>query len=1155
MRKVRAFWPVLLLFLALPAYTQISSSTGAIQGTVTDPQGAVVIGAKVVVINSATGVRAEGATLSDGTYVFSLLPPSTYKVEIEALGFSRAVLAAINVEVTKVAVANAKLELGQVATEVVVTGAAQIVDTRTATTGDVISGELIRSLPMPTRNFLGLLSLQPGVAASFLSPVALGRGTPELFVAGQRGTVNNFVLNGVDANTFLNNNFANVPLPNPDAIQEFRVSTSLYDASQGRGSGGNINVIQRSGSDKFHGSGFEFFRSDVLNANDFFFNLNGTKKPVLLQNQFGGTIGGPVPKLKQTFWFFSYQGWHQKNGIAGGISGNQPVLPATRDAASLAAAFGLTPPQIDPVAVKWLNRPGPYGGLLYPSGTGAAVGRIGRFSFSAPSLFNENQYNATGDREIFHNNWLGLRFFAAKAEQFSALGGGVNLGQGQAQPVANWHAAISDTHTFSSNLLNESRVGFTLNRLAAKPIEGTTLSDIGMSRFNSAAYNGTPAVFFSSGILSWGGISTNNDQASANLSYTIGDTLSWTRGKHTWRGGIEIRRYHTNTFNNFATRGILFFQNFNSFLTGTPSFVFVGTGITDRGFRAFDLSSFAEDDYRISRRLTLNLGLRYDFLGPSSDVKNRLGNFDRSLLSAACLAGGGGNCLRAGFVSPEELGGGFGTPGVSRTTYLNLNKTDFAPRLGVAYDVLGNGRLAVRGGYGIYYIRTSNQTLFQLITVSPFFQLFSAATPGVNRALADPFPALPTPDKFPIFPIFPQFSVYSPNGTPLFVDPALGTPAPLITINPFDRQLLTPYNQSWNLTVQYEFLKGWVTEAGYIGSRGIHLIASRQRNQALLVNAASPGLGGLTVNSSRNANARVPVPGFAPTGLNDVTFSGDSWYDGLVLSVRHPFSKGLQVKADYTFSKSLDTNSGAPTQDIDNAGGNQLIDSVNKGRSIFDQQHRVVIVYLWEIPGPKQGWMGQALGGWSIMGSSIFQSGLPFNVTSPNLGASLVGLGGALLSRADLVSCAGPLVSSGDVGSNINNYISAACFAPPAQLVNGATITNTTPQLGSGSGTFTVGGLNGDATGGRLFGNSGRGLLRAPFQQRWDFATSKKFPLRRVLGEQGNLEFRAEFFKLFNTPIFSAPAANRDSAGTFGKISSTIDTTGRVIQFALKLNF
>lgn len=1164
MRSLKAAG-VILLFLAVPVSAQVSPITGAIQGTVTDPQGAVVVGAKVALTNIATGVSTEGATQSDGTYIFPLIPPGRYKAEIEVQGFRRMALSDILVEVTKVTVANAKLELGQLATEVVVTGAAQIVDTRTATTGDVISGNLIRSIPLPTRNFLGLLGLQPGVAASLGSPAELGRGTPVLFVAGQRGTVNNFVLNGVDANNFGNNNFGNVPVPNPDAVQEFRVSTSLYDASQGRGSGGNINVVQRSGTDKFHGSGFEFYRSDILNANDFFFNLNGVKKPVLLQNQFGGTIGGPLPKLKQTFWFFSYQGWRQKNGVAGGISGFQPVLPATRDAASLAAAFSttknpLTAAQIDPVAVRILNRPGPFGGLLYPSGTGAAVGQErGTFSFSLPSIFNEDQYNATFDREVFHNNLMGVRFFVAKAERFDPNGGNVSLGQGEARPVKNWHAAVTDTHTFTSNLLNEFRAGFTLNRAKQQPVEPTTLSDIGMTRFNSSIFKGTPGIFFDSGILSCCGINTNEDQASANLSYTIGDTLSWTRGKHTLRGGIEFRRYHVNQFNNFASRGFLNFPDFANFLTGTPNDVFVGTGITDRGFRAFDLSWFVQDDYRISRRLTLNLGLRYDFLGPSTDVKNRLGNFDPSLLSAACLAAGGGNCLRAGFVSPEGLGGGFGTPGVSRSTYLNENKTDFAPRVGFAYDLLGNGRLAIRGGYGIYYIRTSNQTLLQLLTAAPFFQLFRATGTAIigNQALANPYPTLPTPDQFPIIPVLPQFSGFSANGTPLFVNPATGKSVPLITLNPFDRHLFTPYNQNWNFTVQYEFQKGWVTEVGYIASRGIHLIASRQRNQALLVNAASPGLGGLTVNSSRNANARVPVPGFTTTGLNDVTFTGDSWYEGLVVSVRHPFSKGLQVKFDYTFSKSLDTNSGRTdgTQDLGAAIGNQLIDGLNKGRSSFDQQHRVVITYLWEIPGPKQGWMRQALGGWSIMGSSIFQSGFPFSATSRG-SASLAGFGGANLSRADLVCPAGGvgLLSFGDTSHNINNYINTSCFATPALLANGATITNTTPQLGSGSGTFTVGGVGADTTRGRLFGTSGRGLLRGPFQQRWDFALSKKFPLR-VLGEQGNLEFRSEFFKLFNTPIFDLPAANVDSPSTFGKISSTTDTTGRVIQFALKLNF
>lgn len=1153
-RKSSFGWVVILaalavVLLAVPSHAQISSSTGSIQGTVSDPSGSAVVGAKVVATNTQTGVRTETQSGSDGSFAIPFLLPGTYKVEVESEGFRKAVLTDILVQVTKTTVANAKLEIGQVSAEVIVSEAAQVVDTATATTGDVIGSQLIKAIPLPTRNFLDLTALQPGVAAVLGSPAALGRGLPQVFVVGQRGTTNSFVLNGVDANNLGNNNLGNVPVPNPDAVQEFRVNTSQYDASQGRASGGVINVVQRSGTNEFHGSAFWFYRSDALNANDFFFNRNGTEKPVLLQNQYGGTISGPVPGLEETFWFFSYQRWGQKNGVSGSVSGLQPVLPTTRDAASLAAAFGLNPADIDPVAVAWINRSGPFGGFLYPSATGP-LGTNQIFTLSAPSIFSENQYNATFDRRLFKNNQLGVRFFYADPESFNPFGGGVSLGQGQANPNENWHAAASDVHTFSQNLVNEFRAGFTLLKAKTQATEGTTLSDIGMSRFNSSFFDGTPAVFFDNGLLSGLGISTNNDQASQNLSYTFTDTLSWTRGKHTLRGGIEFRRYHINTFNNFASRGFLNFPDFQSFLTGTPNDVFVGTGVTDRGFRAYDISWFVQDDFRVLPRLTLNLGVRYDFLSPSTDIRNRIGNFDPSRLSASCLQTGG-NCLRDGFISPAGLGGGFGTPGVSESTLLESDKNNFAPRIGLAYDVFGDGKLAVRGGYGIYFVRTSNQTLLQLITGAPFFQLFRTTGTGVigSQALANPYPNLPTPDQFPVLPVFPQFSGLAASGAPLFVDPATGLPTPLLTVNPFERTLDSPYNQNWNLTVQYEVFKNWVVEAGYIGSRAIKLLHSRQINAARLVDATNPGLGGLTTNSSANINSRTLVPGFSSTGLNTVTGSGNSWYNAFLFSVRHPFSKGFQIKADYTFSKSLDNNSGSFTQDLGNAGGNQLAFDLNKGLSNFDQKHRLVLTYLWEIPGPKQGWQGRVLGGWSLSGVTTFQSGFPFNVVSTTSG-NLQGAGTAI-GRAN-TSCNGGFTIGGNVSNAVDRFINTACFSAPVALAAGTVVTTVDANLAPGAGNFVIGPGTGV-----LFGNLGRNALRGPFQQRFDTAITKRIaldPVYPLLGENANLEFRTEFFKLFNTPIFNNPISNV-SSGSFGRITSTTDSTGRIIQFALKLNF
>ena len=341
------------------AWAQISSATGAIQGTITDPQSAAVAAAKVTLTNVDTGTSSATLTESDGTFVFPLLAPGNYKIQIAAPGFETAVYD-VTVEITKVSNASARLRLGQVSTVTEVAGQIETVDTHTATTGDVITGTQIRDMPLPTRNFLDLTGLQAGTAARMQSAATVGRGSPTLDVSGSRATTNNFVLDGVDANSFGSNSLSTVPVPNPDAVGEFRVSTSLYDASQGRGSGGNINVVLRSGTEHYHGGLYEFYRSNDFNANDFFANSQGKPVPVLLQNQFGGQIGGPVPKIKDTFWFFSYQGTRQKNGVSSLVSGSQPVLPDVRTADSLGAAFGVNPANIDPVAVKLLNQPGPY---------------------------------------------------------------------------------------------------------------------------------------------------------------------------------------------------------------------------------------------------------------------------------------------------------------------------------------------------------------------------------------------------------------------------------------------------------------------------------------------------------------------------------------------------------------------------------------------------------------------------------------------------------------------------------------------------------------------------------------------------------------------------------------------------------------------------
>lgn len=1171
MISVRFIQGILLLAtLALigvrPASGQITSQTGAVRLIVMDSQGGTVANAKVT-LTSPLGTASHKETLADGTVVFPLLEPGDYQIAVEQTGFQRTVINPVVVKITEVTNLTVSLQVGQVSTEIVVSGeAVQTVNTTNATLGETLTGDVVRNLPLFTRNFLFLLANNAGTSASLPDATAAGRGLPVIFVAGQRGTFNNLVINGIDANNLGNNNFGNVPVPSPDSLEEFRVQTSLYDASQGKTSGGNVNVLTRSGTNNYHGEAYEFLRNDALNANLFFFNKNRTPRPVLKQNQFGGNFGGPVVKLRDAFFFASYQGTRQRNGVAGGISSLFPVLPSSRNQTDIETAFGLASGSLDPVALALLNLPGQYGGFLVPSGSGTP-GQFGLFTFSKPLQFNEDQFNANGDKNFGTKHRISERFFFANAKTLDPLGGegGGSLGSGQTTPVTNRLAALSWTYTATPNVVNEARLGF--NRITQQVLakEPATLSQIGMSRFNSSVFSGIPLFVTNDIVPAFGGISTNNDQASTSNTYHFADTIAWTRGKHTFRGGFEYRRYQINLFNNFASRGLLFFNTFNDLLTGNILQAFAGTGITDRGFRARDAAAYFQDDWKVTRRLTLNLGVRYDYLGPSVDVKNRLGNFDPSLLDATTRANGGAGILN-GFVLPAAANFGAiqGTPGVDRSTLKSNDPNNWAPRIGLAWDVRGDGKTAVRAGYGLYYVRISNQMLLQLITAAPFFQLSSIVLPGTP--LSNPFPNLPVPSQFPIFPTPSAFAGFSGAGSPTFS-------GPLLSLNPFDRNMLTPYVGSWNFTIQRELPKHFSIEVGYLGTQGVKLLQSRQMNQALLANADHPitvgGANGvpvttLTTVSSRNANVRVPVLGFSTTGLNTVTGNGHSTYNAFVFTLNRR-TANMFIQGAYTFSKAIDNNSGSATQDLGNSGGNQLDTTVLRALSSFDRTHRLQVTYRYQIPVFRNGTgvLHHTLGNWEFGGFTTFQSGLPATLTCAACASNVFGLStGTLFPQ--VIGNLGQLRLSGEPQqftdkSSYNSGVLGATTVNPA----GTTVSGLNTLGGPGSESFTIGGPGTGSQVGSFFGDLGRNVVqtRGPRQQQWEFYVGKNIPIHESL----RLQFRAEFFNLFNHPNFAVTNTSLSPAclgaqqlSSPGCVLGRYDTTlgsPRTVQFALRLQF
>ncbi|MCI0621858.1 MAG: TonB-dependent receptor [Acidobacteria bacterium] len=1150
-----AFMAVLLA--AGTAHGQISSQTGAVRGIVLDPSGAAVASANLT-LTSSIGAATTKQTGQDGNFVFPLLDPGEYRLTAEAAGFRRAVYEKVLVRITEVTPLEIKLEVGELVSEVVVTAEETQVNINNATVGAVLAGSVIENMPLSTRNFTGLLALNAGTSSALPNAATAGRGSSTVFVNGMRGTFNNLVINGVDANNLGNNNFGNVAIPSPDTIDEFRVQTSLYDASQGKTSGGNVNVRIKGGSSEYHGELYEFFRNEVLNANEFFLNRGGTDRPILRQNQFGGNFGGPVPKLQDRIFFFgSYQGTRQLNGASGAITSQWPVLPATRDQASIESNFGLAPGSLHPVALAILQHPGIYDGFLVPSGSGAAPGQLGNVSISEPLQFNDNQFNSNADLLLSNDHKVLLRYFWASGETSDPIGGqgAGSFGSGETNPVRNHLAVVSHTWTINPNLLNEARIGF--NRIIGGRVapDPASVSGVGMNRFNSSVFDGLPLLFTFDLDPAFGGITTNADQASVNNTYTVGNTLAYTRGSHSFRGGFEYRRYQINLFNNFASRGFLAFNTFTDFLQGSILWSFVGTGQTDRGFRARDVSVFFQDDWKIHRRLTLNLGVRWDYLGPSVDVRDRLGNFDPSRLDSVTRANAGPGLLN-GFILPESANFGAiqGTPGVDRSTLLNNDHNNYAPRVGLAWDVFGDGKTSVRSGYGLYYVRISNQMLLQLITSAPFFQLSSLLPAPSTLTLSDPFPSgLPIPADFPIFPTPPSFTGFTGAGTPTFA-------GNLLSLNPFERGIRTPYAQHWNLMVQRDLPWSFNLEVGYLGTSGVKLLHSRQMNQARLANAANPivvgGAGSvpvttITENASRNINARVGVLGFSATGLNTVTGNGHSSYNALVLTVNRRTAR-MFVQGAYTFSKSIDNNSGSFTQDLGGSGGNQLDTRLVRALSNFDRTHRLQVTYRYAIPGFETGALEHVLGNWEIGGLTTIQSGLPQFVSCPACAGNLYGISTGSL----FPDVAGSFANLRN-GSDPRNFTSTSIYnttgilqAPPA-LPLGSNFGPLNTFGGQGNQTFTIGGPGTGSRSGAIIGNLGRNpaAFRAPYQQQWDFYVGKNIPLQERLA----LQFRAEFFNLFNYASFAGPNTAFGSSA-FGIYDSTVGSP-RIVQFALKLKF
>ena len=1157
----------LVCLLSLPSLALAqTASTGALIGEVTDANGAVVAGVQVTMTNEATGEKRDVFSQENGSYAVPLLLPGSYRVGFSKAGFKLAVKAGLRINVTEIARLDVRLELGQVNEQVDVTADAELLQTESVALGRVAGRELVSNLPLVTRNYTQIVTLSPGIAAEVTNATELGRGSGGMSGGNFRshgafGRDNNFQMNGVQINDLqASGSFSGgVAIPNPDAIQEFKVQTGQYDASFGRNAGANVNVVTKAGGSEFHGTVFEFFRNDALNANEFFRNRTGQERGVLKQNQFGFTLGGPVVKDRLLF-FGSYQGNRQINGVSGGSTASISSPPFTNDRSRAALgrlfvgqrgviqnAFGGVGPaitadgsNISPQALALLNLKLPNGQFVIPTpqtiNPALPFDRQGFSAFSVPGVFNEDQFIVNLDFLHTEKSTISGRFSAADSD----LTLPIPVGQTGAPSVPGFpflnpntfrNLSLNHIYTFSPALLNQIDFGFHRTDVGNLQQEIFKFSDVGVTAPPVA--NLFPVI----GVV--GSLALGGNGQSVRVfqnHFTLQDSLTYIRGRHRLRFGGGITRSMLNE-SDFTFFGGLVFLSWPDFLLGLPggpvaaggngtpfSNIFQSIDIPgdlDRSWVVTDGNAYIQDDIKLTPSLTLSLGLRHERLGHLADTAGRNTGFDIALADPNPPGEGS----LAGFLVSENFPGAV-PAGVrqldNRFGIRGKGQNNFGPRVGFAWRLPDSflpftERMVLRGGYGIYHTRATGQAFLQLVSGQPFAAVRSLAGP-LNAAASFANPFLPEPS-------LPQFTPYSP--------------ATRLSISLIDPDYRPPITQQYSLNLQTDLGHNFLLEAGYAGTRGTHLIYRRSLNQARLASPSNP-IRGQTTSTVANIQQRVPILGFTPLGLNDIDSSANSWYNGLEVSVTRRLSKGLQFLAGYTFARSYSDAATNTSASGFGFAGNQNDRRANYGRSDFNREHRFVLSYVYNLPGPQRfnGFVNTLMGGWSVAGVTTIQSGFPLILFGTNANNAF-GITGNRVQLAAGCSHA-DLATSGSVQSRLGNYFNTNCIAranPDAPL--GPTNPAVWPVIGD----------DGRATD---FGNSGVGIVTGPGQNNSDIAIIKRTPFHLV-GEGGNIEFRTELFNAFNHPQFGFPNLNVSSP-TFGVISTT-SVNPRIIQLALKLNF
>ena len=1076
--------------------------TGKIRGTVTDPAGAVVQSATVIAKQAETGLTRTTTTSADGSYLLIELPVGHYRVETAAKGFQKYVHDGVTLNVNETVVVPVHLMVGAETQVIQISGDAQLIQDTVTTLGKVVLEKEILDLPLDGRNFSQLGTLQPGVVPLTPGLKEAGSSLREgqgYAVNGQRPESNNFLIDG--ANNFNGVDGGFVLKPPVDAISEFRILTHNSNAEFGNSLGSTTNIITKSGTNQLHGALWEFLRNDVFDSKNYF----ASKVEPLKQNQFGGTIGGPIRKDK-TFFFGFYEGFRNRQGVTAG-STVPSLKQRTGDFSELKGPLLLlftNPPHpfpnnqlpfINPLSQKLLS--------LFPLPNNG----LNTYTSTQTKREDFNEYGAKLDHYLSVNDVFNFRYTINDGTRFDPLspaGASVpGFPVGEDQRAQSFVA--QETHTFSPSMVGVFRFSFLRNKfLFGQHTNHTTPASLGFQYQPSLDIAIGPPFLQVRGYTTVGDPITGPRDSYEN-AYDYSGSLSWVRGKHELKFGGGFQHLHVNALQGIATNGFFVFSqfpindSFASFLFGDPVFFLQGRGDFSRGISGKSLNGYVQDTYKASSKLTLNLGLRYELPFPYTEAKNR---------QTLWIPGRQSTVLPSappGLLYPGDRG----VPDGLIPTF----KKGFAPRVGVAWDPTGSGKWLVTSAYGIFY--------------EPYYT-------GQGGPLQSPISAPPYLQTAQVS------GTFAPN---FFADPYNGNPPPLNTFaTPLTNLTLAPnlplpYAQDWDLNVQRSLGQDLLLAVSYVGTKGTKLPRFIEANPAVYIPLFDKS--GNPNSTTNNADQRRIHSGctladppsscqFSSTGL--ITGIANSSYNALEASLRKRFSHGLSFLAAYTYSKAIDDVSSfniSGSGSIETAGENDLAQNpanlaAERGPSLFDARHRLVFSYQWSLPfwQRPQNWYQKALGGWQLNGIATMMSGTPFTVFDSN-DVSVQGgspeITGFSANRPNLV--AGQKPNSGP--RSVNAWLNASAFARITQDPKSPV---------------------------QQFGNEGRNAALGPRYANWDFSTFKDIHLT----ESKELQFRAEFFNILNHTNFHLP--NSDiSSPTFNYILKA--ENARRIQFGLKFRY